>query len=145
VYFVKEYTDLSALGAAMKSKWRILGSVLGILIICASLFYLWVGYSLRRSFRLTFGPQSSTDIQDLSIVVKAEMGAFYLGRTSDLPPLNDGGIFPDKTHQMLRISAPLGCRYAAVSTRINFEYCLSGNVHNYPSFSAKDNCFRLVL
>ena len=83
------------------SKWRIFGRVVGILVICAGLFYLWVDYSLSRNFRITIGPQFATDIQDLSIVIKAQMGALYLGKSSDLRPTSDGGTFPDKTKQML--------------------------------------------
>jgi hypothetical protein len=83
------------------SKWRILGRVLGVVVICAGLFYLWVDYSVRRSFRLAFGPQFSADIHDLSVAIKGQMGAFYLGKKSDLPALVDGRTFPDKTNQLL--------------------------------------------
>ena len=83
------------------SKRRIFGRVVGILVICAGLFYLWVDYSLSRNFQITIGPQFATDIQDLSIVIRAQMGALYLGKLSDLRPTSDGGTFPDKTKQML--------------------------------------------
>src|SRR5579859_5973268 len=83
------------------SKWRILGRALGVVVICIGLFYLWIDYSLRRSFHLAFGPQFSADIHDLSVAFKGQMGALYLGKKSDLPVLVDGGTVPDKTKQLL--------------------------------------------
>ena len=74
------------------SKCRILGRALGVVVICAGLFYLWADYSLRRSFRLEFGPQFSADIHDLSVAIKGQMGAFYLGKKSDLPALANDDI-----------------------------------------------------
>jgi hypothetical protein len=44
------------------SKWRILGRVLGVVVICVGLSYLWVDYSIRRSLRLAFGPSFSADV-----------------------------------------------------------------------------------
>jgi hypothetical protein len=83
------------------SKWRILGRVLGVIVICIGLFYLWFDYSFRRSFRHAFGPQFSADIHDLSVAFKGQMGALYLGKKSDLPTLVDGRTFPDKANQLL--------------------------------------------
>ena len=83
------------------SKWRILVRVLGVVVICAGLFYLWVDYSLRRNFRLTFGPQFGADVHDLSIAIKGQIGAFYLGKMSDLPVVSDSGDVADKTKQLL--------------------------------------------
>jgi len=83
------------------SKWRILGRVLGVIVICTGLFYLWIDYSFRRSFRVVFGPQFSADIHDLSVAFKGQMGALYLGKQSDLPTLVDSRTFPDKTKQLL--------------------------------------------
>ena len=59
------------------SKWRILGRVVGVVIICAGLSHLWVDYSLQRGLQLAFGPQFGADVRDLSIAIKGQMGAFY--------------------------------------------------------------------
>jgi hypothetical protein len=83
------------------SKWRILGRVLGVAVICAGLLYLWVDYSLRRSFRLALGPQFGADVEDMVVATKGLMFEFYFDQKSYLSALANAKAHSDKINQVL--------------------------------------------
>jgi hypothetical protein len=83
------------------SKWRIVGRILGVGVICVGLLYLWLDYSLRRSINRIFTPQLSADVQDLGIAIKGKLGEFYFDQKSDFATSPSSGTLPDKAKELL--------------------------------------------
>jgi hypothetical protein len=73
------------------SKSRIVARILGVIVVCIGLMYLWVDYSLRQMINHAFGPDTERDVLDLSLALEGVAGKSLLENGNVIPSHSDLG------------------------------------------------------
>jgi hypothetical protein len=73
------------------SRSRIVALILGVIVVCIGLMYLWVVYSIRQTINHAFGPGTERDVQDLSLALKGVAGKSLLADGNVIPSQSDFG------------------------------------------------------
>jgi hypothetical protein len=73
------------------SKSRIVVRIVGVIVVCFGLMYLWVVYSMRQAINRAFGPDAERDVLDLSLALKGVAGKSLLEHGNMIPSQSDLG------------------------------------------------------